>query len=402
MRVVALSALALVTVAAACSDSDANRSILAPDAPASASTASTTVASVTVSPANASVAVGATLQYSATVKDVDGNTITGKRIIWRTSDTTIATVDSNGVVTGVAAGTVFVRAKADGVLGKVPATVTTGSTSTPTAPITASGAGIPFGPFSLPETNFKAPWNGAVVGVNPSSLLRELQAARAGGAHVVVRFARNRSRFQNADGSFSLSLWKQEVNKFKGIDFSSYIADGTIIGHYLFDEPQDPKNWNGKTVPYADIEAAAAYSKQLWPSMTTIMRAPPTWLAGRSSWQSLDAGWAQYTARKFGPVDSYIAAEASAAQRIGIGLISGLNVLDGGDGSSGLTGYTGSRSAMSATEIQKYAKAILANSTVCAFFLWQWDSNYFSRTDIMSAARAVSTLTAAHAATSCR
>ncbi|HEU4641446.1 MAG TPA: Ig-like domain-containing protein [Gemmatimonadaceae bacterium] len=398
MRVVALGALALLTVAAACSDSDANRSILAPDSPSNAT--STSVASVTVSPANASIAVGGKQQYTVTVKDVNGNTVTGARIVWRTSDTTVATIDANGLVKGVAAGKVYVRAKADGVLGKVPLTVT--ATTSSTAPTTSGGAGIPFGPFSLPETEFKAPWNGAVVGVNPSSLLRELKAARAGGARVVLRFARNRSRFQNSDGSFNLSLWKQEVNKFKGIDISSYIADGTVIGHYLFDEPQDPNNWNGKVVPYADIEGAAAYSKQLWPAMTTIMRAPPTWLAGRSSWQYLDAGWAQYTARRFGPADAYIAAEADAAQRAGLGLIAGLNVLDGGDGSSGLTGYTGNRSAMSATEIQKYAKAILANSAVCGFFLWQWNDSYFSRSDIQSAARAVATMAAGHAATSCR
>ena len=68
----------------------------------------------------------------------------------------------------------------------------------------------------------------------------------------LLRLVRGREMFQNPDSSFSLALWKQEVARYVGIDFSSYVADGTLIGHSLIDEPEDPTNWGGQAVPFAE------------------------------------------------------------------------------------------------------------------------------------------------------
>src|SRR3989449_2938126 len=62
------------------------------------------VASVDVTPSPASVAVGTTLQLTATPKDAAGNPLTGRTVTWGTSDANLATVDANGLVTGKAAG----------------------------------------------------------------------------------------------------------------------------------------------------------------------------------------------------------------------------------------------------------------------------------------------------------
>src|SRR5665811_557036 len=61
------------------------------------------VATVTVAPSTPSIVVGATVALSATVKDAQGNVMTGQTITWSTSNAAAATVNSNGVVTGVAA-----------------------------------------------------------------------------------------------------------------------------------------------------------------------------------------------------------------------------------------------------------------------------------------------------------
>ena len=71
------------------------------------------------------------------------------------------------------------------------------------------------------------------------------------------------NQYKDADGHFSLSLWQSRVNRFEGIDFSAYIADGTVMGHYLVDEPNDPTNWNGVPIPGETVEAMAQYSKEL-------------------------------------------------------------------------------------------------------------------------------------------
>ena len=65
------------------------------------------VVSVTVQPQSASVVVGDSVQLTATVTVV-GNE--GKGVFWSSSDTKIATVDSNGKVTTLAPGLVMITA----------------------------------------------------------------------------------------------------------------------------------------------------------------------------------------------------------------------------------------------------------------------------------------------------
>src|SRR5207249_2531354 len=62
------------------------------------------VASVTVTPATPSIGVGNTVQLTATLKDSAGNTLTGRTVTWASGSTSIATVNSSGLATGVAAG----------------------------------------------------------------------------------------------------------------------------------------------------------------------------------------------------------------------------------------------------------------------------------------------------------
>ncbi len=72
------------------------------------------VATVSVSPASANVAVGGTQQLSAVTRDSAGTTLTGRVVTWTSSNTTVATVSSSGLVTGRAAGAATVTATSEG------------------------------------------------------------------------------------------------------------------------------------------------------------------------------------------------------------------------------------------------------------------------------------------------
>lgn len=73
---------------------------------------STAVTGVTVSPTTASIAVDATRQLTATVAPSDA---ANKAVTWSTSDASKASVNSSGLVTGVAAGSATITATtADG------------------------------------------------------------------------------------------------------------------------------------------------------------------------------------------------------------------------------------------------------------------------------------------------
>src|SRR5438132_1763436 len=62
------------------------------------------VASVTVTPASGTVSAGSSLQLTATPKDANGNPLVGRNGTWQSSNTSAATVNGSGLVSGVAAG----------------------------------------------------------------------------------------------------------------------------------------------------------------------------------------------------------------------------------------------------------------------------------------------------------
>lgn len=84
-----------------------------------------------------SVEEGATLELIATAFDNDGNALGERTATWTSSDEAAATVDTDGVVTGVAEGTTTITADIDGVQATQDVTVTT--TDTNTAPVADAG-----------------------------------------------------------------------------------------------------------------------------------------------------------------------------------------------------------------------------------------------------------------------
>jgi hypothetical protein len=94
------------------------------------------VANVAVSPATATLSVGASTTFTAVTRDPAGNVLTGRITSWISSDATVATVavgaNGSGVVTGVAPGTVTIRAVAGDQSGTAQLTVTP-------APVTVNG-----------------------------------------------------------------------------------------------------------------------------------------------------------------------------------------------------------------------------------------------------------------------
>src|SRR2546429_282718 len=86
------------------------------------------VASVSVAPASASVQAGSAIQLTATPKDANGNPLSGRTVSWSSSNTSVATVSSSGLVTGVTVGSATITATSEGQSGTSAITVTTPGT----------------------------------------------------------------------------------------------------------------------------------------------------------------------------------------------------------------------------------------------------------------------------------
>ena len=243
--------------------------------------------------------------------------------------------------------------------------------------------GIAVGPYHLPPESYDAEFSGALLAARPDRLKADLEAARWASARVLISLVGSESRFVDQDGHFSLAIWKRRVDRFRGIDIASYIADGTIIGHYIMDEPHDPSNWGGKTVPRADIDEMARYSKEIWPTMATVIRGKPDYLKGYQ-YKYLDAAWMQYTTQ-FGDIANFVRTNVQDAKASGLALVGGLNVINGGSKNSGIPGRRPGKFGMSASEIKTWGGALLAEPYTCAFIVWEYDTKYFSRPDIKNA-----------------
>ncbi len=239
----------------------------------------------------------------------------------------------------------------------------------------AFAGGIPIGTFAMPTTEFGSLYNGALRNIGPGALTSELSAIRARGGKVVLMMAGTQKYYLNGDRSFSLEKWKDRIDRYRGVNFTSFINDGTIVAHYLIDEPYDGHNFGGKPVGGSTIEEMAKYSKGIWPSMKTVVRAEPYYIKWNGSYRYLDAAWAQYLSRK-GSVSDYISKNVSTAKQMGLGLIVGLNIVHGG---------TPNGTWMTPSEVEKWGSELLQSDYACAFISWQYNSSKLNPGDMKNA-----------------
>jgi len=95
------------------------------------------VASVTVALSSGSLTIGQTTQATATMRDASGNVLSGRSVTWTSSNTSVATVSSAGLVTSVAAGSAQITATSEGRSGSAALTVNAPAPA-PVASVTVS------------------------------------------------------------------------------------------------------------------------------------------------------------------------------------------------------------------------------------------------------------------------
>lgn len=284
----------------------------------------------------------------------------------------------------------------------------------PPPPPPPAGEGLPFGVFFQPDESWGVEFSGGFLTVTPKTIVRDLDMVRAAGASVVLNLVGKKETHQNPDETINVDMWKAEIDEYAGIDLSSYVADGTLLAHYMTDEPKSRGSWGYEIVHNEDIDEMARYSKTLWPYLPTTVRVSPSKLTRHAGgydvllpdweWQYLDIAWAQYSAR-FGSVVEYTAIEIAEADRQGLGLVFGLNVIDGGDGSSGVPGVRSGKWSMSAQELRDYAGTLIGSDGACTFLMWRYDWNgyvYFDRPDIHEAVTELAALAASRNSPRCR
>jgi uncharacterized protein YjdB len=130
-----------------------------------------TLTSIAVTPANATLAGGATQQYTATGTYSDSSTQNlTSQVTWASSNTAAATINSTGLATGVSAGTTNILATLGSVSGSTGLTVTPGPLTITTTALPAATVGVAY-TTTLAATGGTPPYSWSIAsGTLPAGL----------------------------------------------------------------------------------------------------------------------------------------------------------------------------------------------------------------------------------------
>lgn len=270
------------------------------------------------------------------------------------------------------------------------------------------GQGIPFGEFGLEPEQFRPPYTGAVVLVSRSSVASVLRAAQERKLRLVLNLAGGGRHYSNPDGTFNLELWKARIDTYRDVDFSPYVTEGLVLAHFLLDEPGAIGTWGGRPVSRAEIEEMARYSESIWPALPTAVRATAEWLGrGDTTYTSLDIAWAQWAGPYRGGMgltpEQFRDENVARAKELELGLIFGMNYLNGGDGSSGIPGTELHPELwqMSAAELAHVGTVLTGAPYACALLSWRHHVTFESRPEVRAALDSVARVAAGRGGTSC-
>ena len=275
-----------------------------------------------------------------------------------------------------------------------------------------------FGPYGYwadgdsPEAN-TSPFTGSRQGVDASYIITRINAARARGHHLVLALTGGASSNYKTNGKFDMAKWKKKQATFNTATIRNAIAaavnDGTVVGYVLIDEPER-LDWgykivDGKKVSVitkAMMDEMAAYSHSMFPTLPVGPGyGPPGYknFDPAHTYSKVDFIYAQYNwnvqtknVYKSGDVAGWLKAVSAQAQKDGVALATGLNIMDGGirdnDGDSKwecpqpLTEGQGTYAPncrMTAAQVRTWGKAVAPAG--CFILMWRYDSDYMRRSD---------------------
>lgn len=238
-----------------------------------------------------------------------------------------------------------------------------------------------------------------------------LPLMRASGVKITLRLTGDHEFYTTPRGDFDLAAWKAALDRWNPDDLRPFVEDGTLVGHMLLD---DIVNFEGHDPTAAELDEMARYSRERLPGLMVYVREEaqrmPVPASGR--YQYVDAAVNQYTTWR-GEVQAYTDDNLRASHALGLGVINGLNIADGGDGSSGKPGWGKGFWAMSPAEIRRYGQVLASVEGLGLFLCWEYDgaerwsdgtvgADYFRQPEVEAALRDLGRLVASREVTPLR
>ena len=266
--------------------------------------------------------------------------------------------------------------------------------------------GRPFGLFGLwntatttPAANI-APFRSSHDYVAPAELLSQIAAARAKGVRLVLALTGGSHDRYKTNGVFDRAKWNNAMNAYNTPAIqeavAAAVADGTIIGNSVMDEPQQSgtsaKSWGpAGTMTKVRVDSLCGYVKGIFPTLPVGVFHDANVFEPASSYTVCEFLITQYAHRK-GNVTTWRDNALSIIRRDDMSVIFSLNVLDGGvqdksgaydcAGTGGL-GTNQPNCRMTPQQVRDFGQAL--GPAGCALFAWRHDGTFMGKPENQAA-----------------
>jgi hypothetical protein len=324
-----------------------------------------------------------------------------------------ATRDSVSVVFSATGGTVtrdglFTAGSTAGSFRVVASSAVLSDTITVTIMRPSAGAssaeqarGIPFGPFGAwNATGLKANtdvFTASIGSTNPRNILDRIAVARARGMKLILTMTGGAHQNYLTDGVFDIIKWQAKMDAYNTPIITSAVlaavADGTVIGNSVMDEPHvsgrgDGNTWGPHgTMTKERVDQMCAYVRGMFPTLPVGVVHPHQAFEPTRSYKVCDFLVDQY-AWRMGDISQFRDEGLALARRDSIAIIFSLNILNGGvqaarDGAwacspitTGGRGNHNPNCRMTPDQIRNWGRVLGAAG--CALVLWQYDDAFMS------------------------
>jgi hypothetical protein len=263
-----------------------------------------------------------------------------------------------------------------------------------------------FVPFAFgPADMFKDPtaaegFTAGLTYADPEGLVRLLAKLRANNQRALLALTGGRHDRYITDKKFDLMKWKAALERYDTpilkAALDSGVADGTILGYTMLDEPPHP-SWGG-VFTKALVDTMATYCKSLFPFMPCGVAVRYTWRP-TEHYHVVDFITAQTWMEKLTPAEFRDSAVAMA-KRDGVALVLAFNLF----GAAPTPGCEprGNQCLMRPAEVREWGRTFVSEPYACAVMMWHYEAPMWSRPEYQEAFKDVASVANQRAAKSCR
>ena len=278
-----------------------------------------------------------------------------------------------------------------------------GNESSRTSPVTAAtlgGGGVPYGPFGLwaNATSVKygpAPFTASHNFTDPNTIVTQINTARSMHQKLVLAMTGGPHSTYLTDSIFDLNKWKARMNAFNTQAIKDAVrdgvADGTIVGNTLMDEPEHSSWGPAGVMTKPLIDAMADYVHGIFP---TLPVGPAHGPGAYRNWRPTEHyAKVDYVINQYnwwitsGNVAAWRDAVRAQFAPDGVRFAWSLNLLDGGvqdtDGTVDCPwsrpGTFGPNCWMTAAQVRDWGRTLGVDG--CLMLMWEYRDKFFNQDD---------------------